>query len=57
MKYMREVPGSNTVRPEAILTIRGLRSLLKIQVYLDCLLPKVEYGSSNVGNTLPVARA
>jgi hypothetical protein len=42
MKYMREVPGSNTVGPEAILTIRGLRSLLKIQVYLDCLLSKVE---------------
>jgi hypothetical protein len=42
MKYMLEVTGSNTVGPEAILTIRDLLLLLKIQVYLDCLLPKME---------------
>ena len=42
MKHMWEVPGSNTVGPEAILIIRGLRLSLKIQVYLDCLLPKME---------------
>ena len=42
MKYMREVLGSNTVGPEDIHTIRDLRLLLKIQVCLDGLLPKME---------------
>jgi len=40
--YMREVTGSNSAETEAILTTRGPRLLLKIQVCLDCLLPKME---------------
>lgn len=56
--YVREVTGSNSAGPEAVLTIRGLRLLLKIEVCLDRLLPKMEaILFFKLGNPLPVARA